>query len=152
MKTYRLHFLPCLLFVLEAYRLDRYENCYFLAVGRNQLVLEAYRLDRYENCPSILLRELWLVLEAYRLDRYENKRTQKSPCHRIDDKGMITRVLLILSLLTMKPVFCFSKLYLIRSLAGSQNAWILGWGEWPLFEKGHLEVTWHLTWRLTSIR
>ena len=37
-----------------------------------RLVVEAYRLDRYDNCNSF--NELYFnsVVEAYRLDRYDN--------------------------------------------------------------------------------
>ena len=39
------------------------------------LVVEAYRLDRYDNAliRSLSLRDLYVV-EAYRLDRYDNIR------------------------------------------------------------------------------
>ena len=36
-------------FVLEAYRLDRYENLLYASTYLSYAVLEAYRLDRYEN-------------------------------------------------------------------------------------------------------
>ena len=46
--------------VLEAYRLDRYENLFNLArYYPYTLVLEAYRLDRYENLASNLVSKLW---------------------------------------------------------------------------------------------
>ena len=61
--------------VVEAYRLDRYDN---LSRTRRPIsterVVEAYRLDRYDNFDhSTTLRTIHVV-EAYRLDRYDNKR------------------------------------------------------------------------------
>ena len=35
--------------VVEAYRLDRYDNLYAQPAFENQAVVEAYRLDRYDN-------------------------------------------------------------------------------------------------------
>ena len=35
--------------VVEAYRLDRYDNLTFPCSLRHSLVVEAYRLDRYDN-------------------------------------------------------------------------------------------------------
>ena len=35
--------------VVEAYRLDRYDNFALLDMGRVSRVVEAYRLDRYDN-------------------------------------------------------------------------------------------------------
>ena len=39
----------CCQFVVEAYRLDRYDNALGLVLRREQVVVEAYRLDRYDN-------------------------------------------------------------------------------------------------------
>ena len=36
------------------------------------IVVEAYRLDRYDNYPTWSHRSAWKVVEAYRLDRYDN--------------------------------------------------------------------------------
>ena len=36
------------------------------------LVVEAYRLDRYDNCKEIVESPSKRVVEAYRLDRYDN--------------------------------------------------------------------------------
>ena len=36
-------------FVVEAYRLDRYDNIYFSNGYFTGTVVEAYRLDRYDN-------------------------------------------------------------------------------------------------------
>ena len=58
--------------VVEAYRLDRYDNLVSTATAGALLVVEAYRLDRYDNCRCTGLRESLLVVEAYRLDRYDN--------------------------------------------------------------------------------
>ena len=35
--------------VVEAYRLDRYDNLGFAVPNENVRVVEAYRLDRYDN-------------------------------------------------------------------------------------------------------
>ena len=35
-------------------------------------VVEAYRLDRYDNTVSLSFRRSTVVVEAYRLDRYDN--------------------------------------------------------------------------------
>ncbi len=35
--------------VVEAYRLDRYDNSQRIHIDRNVSVVEAYRLDRYDN-------------------------------------------------------------------------------------------------------
>ena len=35
--------------VVEAYRLDRYDNLMMPALMMSSLVVEAYRLDRYDN-------------------------------------------------------------------------------------------------------
>ena len=45
----------------------------FLLVRKNQYVVEAYRLDRYDNFFSYVLRGEAFVVEAYRLDRYDNR-------------------------------------------------------------------------------
>ena len=42
----------------------------FILVKR--VVVEAYRLDRYDNKKSAILHPRYLVVEAYRLDRYDN--------------------------------------------------------------------------------
>ena len=64
--------------VVEAYRLDRYDN--FIGVILNQIivVVEAYRLDRYDNSLRLTLRLRLLVVEAYRLDRYDNSKMTKA--------------------------------------------------------------------------
>ena len=39
----------------------------------NRTVVEAYRLDRYDNNTSVITGHLgFMVVEAYRLDRYDN--------------------------------------------------------------------------------
>ena len=66
--------------VVEAYRLDRYDNIVFcplglrrFPVGRGRSNVEAYRLDRYDNLEVLLGKgEVNRVVEAYRLDRYDN--------------------------------------------------------------------------------
>ena len=59
--------------VVEAYRLDRYDNFGDDDVAGHNIVVEAYRLDRYDNYRLLLLIEnLITVVEAYRLDRYDN--------------------------------------------------------------------------------
>ena len=35
--------------VVEAYRLDRYDNLYMGTMSKAKSVVEAYRLDRYDN-------------------------------------------------------------------------------------------------------
>ena len=58
--------------VVEAYRLDRYDNSF----ERNEHdlfdVVEAYRLDRYDNSVNTCSEHGYCVVEAYRLDRYDN--------------------------------------------------------------------------------
>ena len=43
-----------------------------IPVGRGSSNVEAYRLDRYDNCCVFNLIKLVDVVEAYRLDRYDN--------------------------------------------------------------------------------
>ena len=65
----------CNSIVVEAYRLDRYDNLCFVTVTCNTTgVVEAYRLDRYDNLSSMAVPFFITVVEAYRLDRYDNKR------------------------------------------------------------------------------
>ena len=40
--------------------------------SRRCLVVEAYRLDRYDNLVIVSLDTFTHVVEAYRLDRYDN--------------------------------------------------------------------------------
>ena len=69
--------------VVEAYRLDRYDNK-DSAVQRNFItVVEAYRLDRYDNKDSAVKRNFITVVEAYRLDRYDNFYTEASLCWKL---------------------------------------------------------------------
>ena len=59
--------------VVEAYRLDRYDN--LLVASKRSLpfsVVEAYRLDRYDNFLAHREAVDCSVVEAYRLDRYDN--------------------------------------------------------------------------------
>ena len=59
--------------VVEAYRLDRYDNFTIIIIAlRALIVVEAYRLDRYDNFIFSPIRWPSLVVEAYRLDRYDN--------------------------------------------------------------------------------
>ena len=58
--------------VVEAYRLDRYDNFSTCVPVRVAVVVEAYRLDRYDNFYVISPLVLAVVVEAYRLDRYDN--------------------------------------------------------------------------------
>ena len=45
------------MFVVEAYRLDRYDNlCRLNRIGLDRVV-EAYRLDRYDNLLAVTIRE-----------------------------------------------------------------------------------------------
>ena len=39
--------------VVEAYRLDRYDNSFLIPSPVNVIVVEAYRLDRYDNSLSL---------------------------------------------------------------------------------------------------
>ena len=58
--------------VVEAYRLDRYDNFVERTFDNVNCVVEAYRLDRYDNFLLTAVRRLEHVVEAYRLDRYDN--------------------------------------------------------------------------------
>ena len=59
--------------VVEAYRLDRYDNPLRRSARSSFRVVEAYHLDRYDNSKDPSLRLLpTFVVEAYRLDRYDN--------------------------------------------------------------------------------
>ena len=58
--------------VVEAYRLDRYDNVIVFRNLFQHLVVEAYRLDRYDNFVCAKLYVFEWVVEAYRLDRYDN--------------------------------------------------------------------------------
>ena len=49
MTTLRVTVYECLLRVVEAYRLDRYDNINRIVLVNTTLVVEAYRLDRYDN-------------------------------------------------------------------------------------------------------
>jgi len=42
------------------------------------IVVEAYRLDRYDNFAGVALAGVHIVVEAYRLDRYDNQSLQLS--------------------------------------------------------------------------
>ena len=74
--------------VVEACRLDRYDNCHcYTNECFHNIVVEACRLDRYDNpCISSTLLTSHLVVEACRLDRYDNfvirKKGMKRPCER----------------------------------------------------------------------
>ena len=59
--------------VVEAYRLDKYDNIEE-AVQETYppWVVEAYRLDKYDNIWSNLRYISVQVVEAYRLDKYDN--------------------------------------------------------------------------------
>ncbi len=59
-------------FVVEAYRLDRYDNRHQGSPELNIDVVEAYRLDRYDNFVVAIIAGDFVVVEAYRLDRYDN--------------------------------------------------------------------------------
>ena len=50
---------------------------------RSGLVVEAYRLDRYDNFRHSGLPTVLLVVEAYRLDRYDNS------CHTRDLSALL---------------------------------------------------------------
>ena len=63
---------PMLVSVVEAYRLDRYDNSVIILVTKPNRVVEAYRLDRYDNMCSLRTEHCCYVVEAYRLDRYDN--------------------------------------------------------------------------------
>ena len=58
--------------VVEAYRLDRYDNLWLWCRRKNRSVVEAYRLDRYDNSSYCSMNTCLIVVEAYRLDRYDN--------------------------------------------------------------------------------
>ena len=45
---------------------------WFTVTLSNCLVVEAYRLDRYDNFGFVLGLIICTVVEAYRLDRYDN--------------------------------------------------------------------------------
>ena len=63
-----------IMMVVEAYRLDRYDNCKTSFLDFRLIrVVEAYRLDRYDNYKVLVVLFPALVVEAYRLDRYDNK-------------------------------------------------------------------------------
>ena len=51
--------------VVEAYRLDRYDNFYRARGSKHQGVVEAYRLDRYDNKFGVIILALSKVVEAY---------------------------------------------------------------------------------------
>ena len=54
--------------------MDRYDNFGFYdALSDGLGVVEAYRLDRYDNSVLSEHVRLLAVVEAYRLDRYDNK-------------------------------------------------------------------------------
>ena len=61
-----------LVVVVEAYRLDRYDNCGTILDHWENIVVEAYRLDRYDNIDIVCGQRRYIVVEAYRLDRYDN--------------------------------------------------------------------------------
>ena len=53
--------------------MDRYDNFETIIDSEARtLVVEAYRLDRYDNFKSKYSSILLQVVEAYRLDRYDN--------------------------------------------------------------------------------
>ena len=58
--------------VVEAYRLDRYDNFLRYGLCASWLIVEAYRLDRYDNSKWLFTCPHLTVVEAYRLDRYDN--------------------------------------------------------------------------------
>ena len=65
--------------VVEAYRLDRYDNLKWLRKNQSRFVVEAYRLDRYDNFGFLLPRYTPRgVVEAYRLDRYDNQKEREA--------------------------------------------------------------------------
>ena len=72
MTTSILSWLCWIAFVVEAYRLDRYDNIWSLCKVVENQVVEAYRLDRYDNIGISNCSTLIKVVEAYRLDRYDN--------------------------------------------------------------------------------
>ena len=76
MTTQIVEFVFALESVVEAYRLDRYDNFIMFKMRmRPDLVVEAYRLDRYDNLGhATICRHRPAVVEAYRLDRYDNSR------------------------------------------------------------------------------
>ena len=51
MTTHRIGLYRNLILVVEAYRLDRYDNLTINIVTMVLIVVEAYRLDRYDNFP-----------------------------------------------------------------------------------------------------
>lgn len=66
--------------VVEAYRLDRYDNPIRCSYSRSSRVVEAYRWDRYDNAEEASKAFAKDVVEAYLLDRYDNScLKQKSP-------------------------------------------------------------------------
>ena len=65
--------------VVEAYRLDRYDNLVPFRTTLTLAVVEAYRLDRYDNPVRQVARIAALVVEAYRLDRYDNSSERADP-------------------------------------------------------------------------
>ena len=72
MTTFELPQLGLFVAVVEAYRLDRYDNRSQACAILSNLVVEAYRLDRYDNFRSESCTPPCWVVEAYRLDRYDN--------------------------------------------------------------------------------
>ena len=80
MTTSAFDFLHSSRSVVEAYRLDRYDNFDLDFSVLYFQVVEAYRLDRYDNPKRYRLNYALFVVEAYRLDRYDNScLKQKSP-------------------------------------------------------------------------
>ena len=65
--------------VVEAYRLDRYDNSVLYCHVVTIVVVEAYRLDRYDNPMVDIPMSIQKVVEAYRLDRYDNFEKTKRP-------------------------------------------------------------------------
>ena len=60
-------------FVVEVYRLDRYDNDVVLSTMTSAGVVEVYRLDRYDNLKQVQPDGNYRkVVEVYRLDRYDN--------------------------------------------------------------------------------
>ena len=73
MTTHVLAGSQCCRRVVEAYRLERYDNFYHQFLEENNhLVVEAYRLERYDNKHGDDQAFCCRVVEAYRLDRYDN--------------------------------------------------------------------------------
>ena len=72
MTTVKVKEILLLILVVEAYRLDRYDNSNRCCPFFSGWVVEAYRLDRYDNKPQPKRNLPVFVVEAYRLDRYDN--------------------------------------------------------------------------------